>query len=69
MPKHVALPELNAELFERWLFLFRETTKEMGNPGLQQHADAIAAFIATRLWQGYQINNYPDRDLVTLRTA
>ncbi len=69
MPKHIALPELNAELFERWLFLFRETTEEMGNPGLQQHANAIAAFIATRLWQGYQINNYPDRDLVALHTA
>ncbi|MBL8496446.1 group III truncated hemoglobin [Nitrosomonas sp. JL21] len=69
MPKHIALPELTAELFERWLQLFKQTTEELGNPDLQQHADAVASFIATRLWQGYQMNNYPDRQLVALHTA
>lgn len=68
MPKHIALPELTSELFERWLQLFHQATEEIGNPNLQQHANAVASFIATRLWQGYQINNYPDRQLVSLRT-
>ena len=67
MPKHIALPELTSELFERWLQLFRQTTEELGNPNLQQHANAVASFIATRLWQGYQINNYPDKQPVALR--
>lgn len=66
MPKHIALPELSAALFERWLQLFKQTTFELGNPGLQQHADAVASFIATRLWQGYQMSNYPDRNLTSL---
>ncbi len=66
MPKHIALPELSATLFERWLQLFKETTEELGNPDLQQHANAVASFIATRLWQGYQMNNYPDRQAVAL---
>lgn len=69
MPKHIALPELNAELFERWLQLFRQTTEELSNPSLQQHANAIASFIASRLWQGYQMSNYPDKQPIVLRTA
>jgi hemoglobin len=69
MPKHIALPELKAEFFERWLQLFQQTTEELNNPSLQQHANAIAAFIATRLWQGYQMNNYPDQQPVALRIA
>ena len=69
MPKHIVLPELTAELFERWLQLFRQTTDELGNPSLQQQADAIASFIATRLWQGYQVNNYPDKQLVALNIS
>lgn len=69
MPKHIALPELKAEFFERWLQLFQQTTEELGNPSLQQHANAVAAFIATRLWQGYQMNNYPDQQPIALRIA
>ncbi|PSJ16632.1 group III truncated hemoglobin [Nitrosomonas supralitoralis] len=68
MPKHIALPELSAELFERWLQIFRQTTEELGNPNLQQHANSIASFIAGRLWQGYQISNYPDKRPVAIRT-
>lgn len=66
MPKHIALPDLRAELFERWLQLFRQTTEELGNPTLQLHANSIAGFIATRLWQGYQVNNYPEQEFVPL---
>ena len=69
MPKHIILPDLTAELFERWLQLFKQTTEELGNPNLQQHANAVATFIAGRLWQGYQMNNYPDKQLETLRTV
>ncbi|MCE7914957.1 MAG: group III truncated hemoglobin [Nitrosomonas sp. PRO4] len=69
MPKHIALPDLTAELFERWLYLFRQTTEEIGNSSLQKHADAVASFIATRLWQGYQMNNYPDKKPQALRSV
>lgn len=61
MPKHIVLPDLTAELFLRWLELFKQTTHELGNKTLEQHANAVASFIANRLWQGYQMNNYPDR--------
>lgn len=67
MPKHIALPELSAALFERWLQLFHQTTSELENPQLEQHANAVANFIASRLWQGYQMSNYPDRHPVALR--
>ncbi|MFO7580229.1 group III truncated hemoglobin [Nitrosomonas halophila] len=66
MPKHIALPELNAALFNRWLQLFRETTLELSNPTLKQHADAVAAFIAERLWMGYQMSHFPQRQPVAL---
>ncbi len=66
MPKHIALPELNADLFRRWLHLFRETTQEMGNPQLKYHADAIAGFIAGRLWMGYQMSHFPQQQIVEL---
>ena len=69
MPKHIALPDLRAELFERWLQLFRQTTEELGNSTLQLHANSIAGFIATRLWQGYQMNNYPEQEFVPLNSG
>src|SRR5690606_7941927 len=31
MPKHIALPDLSAELFQQWLALFRETTQALSN--------------------------------------
>ncbi len=69
MPKHIVLPELTAELFERWLALFQETTQELGNPNLQNHADTVAKFIANRLWQGYQMSNFPDKQPVALQNS
>ena len=66
MPKHVALPALTAQLFETWLRLFRQTTSEMGNPRLQFNADMLAFHIGTRLWQRYQLERYPDRQMVEL---
>ena len=66
MPKHIALPSLNADLFKRWLSLFKETTQELGNPTLKYHADMVATFIASRLWLGYQMSNYPDQPATSL---
>ncbi|SFN61626.1 hemoglobin [Nitrosospira briensis] len=66
MPKHVALPGLTSELFERWIQLFRETTSEMGNPNLQFNANTLALHIGGRLWLRYQMERYPDRELVEL---
>jgi len=69
MPKHLALPELSAALFEQWLQLFRQATQEMGNPNLQLHANALAYRIASRLWMAYQMERYPDKPLAELRSA
>jgi len=66
MPKHIALPELNADLFRRWLHLFRETTQEIDNPELKRHADTIAGFIAGRLWMGYQMSHFPQQQPIEL---
>jgi hemoglobin len=68
MPKHIALPELDASLFKRWLQLFRETTLELGNPVLKQHADTVAGFIAERLWMGYQMSHFPHQQPAELST-
>ncbi|WBY03816.1 group III truncated hemoglobin [Ramlibacter tataouinensis] len=56
MPKHVALPELNPELFRRWLSLFAATTAALGNPALQQRADELAHRIADSLWYGWRLS-------------
>jgi len=69
MPKHIALPELNETLFKRWLQLFRQTTLELGNPLLKQHADTVAEFIAGRLWMGYQMSHFPHREPADLNTS
>ena len=67
MPKHLAIPNLRPELFERWLQLFKQTTRELGNPTLQLHANTLAYRIACRLWAGYQMQHYPDKPLLALR--
>lgn len=67
MPKHLAIQGLCPELFERWLQLFKQTTQELGNPSLHQHANMLAYRIANRLWTGYQIQHHPDKPLQALR--
>ncbi len=69
MPKHIALPDLSAKLFERWLGLFKQTTRELGNAALEEHANLIATFIANRLWQGYQMSHYPDKQPAELHSS
>jgi hemoglobin len=56
MPKHAALPGLSADLFRRWLVLFRRTTEAMPNTALRERANGLAARIAQSLWYGYQLS-------------
>ncbi|SFP32974.1 hemoglobin [Nitrosomonas cryotolerans] len=67
MPKHLAIPELSPQLFERWLQIFKQTTQELDNPALAQQATAMANRIAERLWMGYQMTHSPDKPMVALR--
>lgn len=59
MSKHMAMPELERELFDRWLQLFRQTTAESGNLPLQQLADDVAARIADTFWRRIQMQRWP----------
>jgi hemoglobin len=61
MPKHVALPGLNGNMFKHWLALFHETTEELPNRMMAARAQEYAERIARSLWYGYQMNNEPDR--------
>lgn len=60
MPKHIALPDLSADLFQRWLALFRETTAAQPNQAMGKQAYAMAQRIAQSLWLGYQTARDPD---------
>ncbi len=60
MPKHIALPELSAELFQRWLALFHETAALQPNRAMAERAEAMAQRIAQSLWLGYQMSHAPD---------
>lgn len=61
MPKHVALPDLDASLFHRWLDLFHHTTSELPNRDMANQADELAGRIARSLWFGYQMSHEPNR--------
>lgn len=56
MPKHAVLPGLTAELFQRWLSLFRQTADAQPNQAMATQACVMAERIAQSLWMGYQIN-------------
>ncbi len=60
MPKHIALPGLSAELFQRWLTLFRKTTAAQPNPVMREQANAMAQRVARSLWYGYQVSHHPE---------
>lgn len=57
MPKHAALPGLDASLFHRWLALFGDATAKIGNAAMAERANDLAARIADSLWYGYQMNH------------
>ena len=65
MPKHVALPNLQASTFERWLELFHATTQELENEAMRESANEMAQRIAQSLWFGYQHYRQPDEALST----
>lgn len=60
MPKHIALPDLSAELFQRWLALFQQSNARLSNQELSAAANAAAQRIAQSLWFGYQMSRKPD---------
>lgn len=62
MPRHIALPDLDAELFRRWLALFAESLADHPNQAMAAQAQEMAGRIAQRLWLGYQMGNFPDRE-------
>lgn len=59
MPRHAALPGLDAALFQRWLGLFRATAAEQPNRAMAAQACTAAERIAQSLWLGYQISRDP----------
>ncbi|MGB6105484.1 MAG: group III truncated hemoglobin [Pusillimonas sp.] len=61
MPKHVALPGLQADMFTQWLSLFHQTAQELPNRVFAERAEEFAQRIARSLWYGYQLNNQPNR--------
>lgn len=61
MPKHIALPGLNADMFTQWLALFHETAQELPNRPFAERAEEFAHRVARSLWFGYQMNNEPNR--------
>ncbi len=66
MSKHAALPQLSAELFQRWLTLFHETTSTLSNQAMAQQAETMARRIGQSLWYGYQLNRDPEAQLTEL---
>lgn len=65
MPKHAALPGLTAELFQRWLAVFREVAGAQPNQAMAAQACVMAERIAQSLWLGYQTS----RDTSSLPAA
>ncbi|WP_447592880.1 group III truncated hemoglobin [Stenotrophomonas rhizophila] len=59
MPKHMAMDELDRDLFDRWLQLFRQTTAECANPPMQRLADDVATRIADTFWRRFQMQRWP----------
>jgi len=59
MLKHMAMDELDRDLFDRWLQLFRQTTAECANPPMQRLADDVATRIADTFWRRFQMLRWP----------
>jgi hemoglobin len=64
MPKHMAMDELDRDLFDRWLALFRQTTAECGNAPMQRLADDVATRIADTFWRRFQMLRWPALPIV-----
>jgi hemoglobin len=68
MPKHAALPGITAELFQRWLMLFRQTARAQANQAMAAQACTMAERIAQSLWFGYQMSHDATRLPMALDT-
>lgn len=60
MPRHAAMPGLSADLFRRWLGLFRDVAAIQPNRAMAQRAVMLAERIAQSLWLGYQLAHAPE---------
>lgn len=60
MPTHMAMHELDRDLFARWLRLFRQTTAESGNPAMQRLADDVGRRMADTFLRRFQMLHAPD---------
>jgi len=69
MPTHNALPQIDIEMFHRWLKLFHQTTCKLANTKMRNRADELAERIAQSLWYGYQIHLNPDKPPDQLRAT
>lgn len=56
MAKHIGIPELDRDLFVRWLKLFGDTLAELGSPAAREHVLGKARMIATSLLNGISIH-------------
>ena len=56
MARHIAIPELDRDLFRRWLDLFGETLDQLGSPAAREHVHSRARMIATSLLNGILIH-------------
>ena len=65
MSKHMAI-QLDKDLFDRWLVLFRITTAECDNPPMQELANDVAARIGDTFWKRYQMLRWPQVGLPVL---
>lgn len=60
MAKHATIPDLQPELFRRWLAMFEDITSVQRNQAMGARAQAVAQRIAQSLWYGYQMHHQPD---------
>lgn len=68
MSKHMAINDMDRDLFDRWLVLFRQTSAGIGNADMQRLADDIAARIADTFWKRYQMLRWPQVPLPIVGT-
>jgi len=59
MPKHMAMDELDRDLFARWLRLSRQPPPEGATPPMQRLADDVATRIADTFWRRFQMLRWP----------
>ncbi|MBO9711615.1 group III truncated hemoglobin [Sphingomonas sp.] len=58
MARHLAIPELDRALFERWLKLFDATLAELGGEAARAHVLERARLIANSLLNGIAIHHH-----------